>query len=234
MDVSHLRFYAEPFTAAESSWPADVRRRMKQRSQQTVMKRLGWWRMPVFAWHFAKAHKFTKSLDLSELRARGLDNDTFIHTQLEYLAFFIAIKNIVGSERAVEIAREVMEASAYEPMLLCLPPADDVRATGQPFEVMTEYMRAMPAAGEQGGSHVMSVTEDSPNAFEFDVMWCVWLELAKLAGVPEACIPNCHADDLVFPDYFGDLDISYKRTKTLACGGDCCDFRFERGCSKAQ
>ena len=32
----------------------------------------------------------------------------------------------------------------------------------------------------------------------------------------------------VFRDYFKDLGIEYKRTQTLACGGTCCDFRFER------
>jgi hypothetical protein len=93
---------------------------------------------------------------------------------------------------------------------------------------MSEYMRAMPDASEAGGSHRMEIVEDSGDAFQFDVSWCVWLELARAAGVPEACIPNCHADQLVFPEYFDALGIRYERTQTLACGGTCCDFRFER------
>lgn len=228
MKVSDLRFYGEPFTDAEGSWPADVRKRMKRRSNAVVMRRLGLWRMPGFVWRFARAHKRMRALDLTELRERGLTNQRFIDTQLEYLAFFTALKELVGSEEAVAIAREVMEESAYEPMLLCLPEQDNVRSIGEPFEVMADYMRAMPGAGLKGGSHVMDVSEDSGTAFQFDVKWCVWLELARKAGVPEACIPNCHADDLVFPEYFDALGIEYRRTQTLACGGTCCDFRFEK------
>ena len=85
----------------------------------------------------------------------------------------------------------------------------------------------MPPACAAGGCHEMAVTEDNERAFQFDVSWCVWLELARAMGIPEACIPNCHADDLVFPDYFGALGIRYQRTQTLASGGSCCDFRFE-------
>ena len=65
-------------------------------------------------------------------------------------------------------------------------------------------------------------------AFQFDVSWCVWLELARLMDVPEACIPNCYADDLVFPEYFAQFGIRYRRTGTLAMGSSCCDFHFER------
>jgi len=234
MKVSDLRFYARPFSDAESSWPDDVRRRMKKRAQRAVMKRLGFWNMPRFAYHFARAHKQTQAMDLSEFRARGLTNQRFIDTQLEYLAFFMALKRLVGTERAIEIAKEVMDASSHEPMLLCLPEPDNVRAIGNPFEVMTKYMSAMPDASAEGGSHTMEITEDSEDAFQFDVSWCVWLELARAAEVPEACIPNCHADDLVFPEYFDALGIRYHSTQTLACGGTCCDFRFERQAPSTQ
>jgi hypothetical protein len=228
MKVSDLRFYGQPFTDAEGSWPDDVRRRMKRRSQKVVIRRLGLWRMPSFFWKFRRAHKRMRSLDLTPFRERGLTNQRFIDTQLEYLAFFIAVQELVGREEAVSISREVMQESAYEPMLLCLPEQEDVRAIGEPFDVMAEYLRAMPDAGLRGGSHEMDVHEDSSAAFQFNVRWCVWLELARAAGVPQACIANCHADDLVFPDYFDALGIKYRRTQTLACGGTCCDFRFER------
>jgi len=228
MKVSDLRFYGEPFTDAEASWPPDVRKRMKKRANDVVFRRLGIWRMPGFLWRFGRAHKRMKALDLTKFRERGLTNQQFIDTQLEYLSFFTALKELMGIEAAVDISREVMVASAHEPMMLCLPEKENVRSVGDPFEVMAEYMRAMPDAGARGGSHEMQVSEDSATAFQFDVKWCVWLELARTAGVPEACIANCHADDLVFPEYFHELGIRYQRTQTLACGGTCCDFRFEK------
>jgi hypothetical protein len=228
MKVSELRFYGRPFTEAEGSWPDDVRRRMKRRSQAVVRRRLGLTRMLSFGWRFLRASRLMRSLDLSPLRARGLSDARFISTQLEYLAFFTALKALVGAEQAVDIAREVMQQASYEPMWLCMPEQEHVRLIGDPFAVMAEYMRAMPDAARLGGSHQLDITEDSADAFQFDVTWCVWLELARLAGVPEACIPNCYADDLVFPDYFEGLGMRYQRTQTLACGGSCCDFRFER------
>ena len=228
MKISDLRFYGRPFSEAESSWPDDVRARMQKRSKAVVLRRLGWWRMPGFAFRFARAHRRTRQIDLTPFRERGLDDQRFIDTQLEYLAFFIALQEMVGTEEAIDISKDVMDAASHEPMLLCLPEPDNVRAIGDPFEVFAEYFRAMPQASREGGCHELELTEDTDDAVQFDVSWCVWLELARAADVPEACIPNCHADQLVFPDYFGDLGIEYKRTNTLACGGGCCDFRFER------
>jgi len=46
--------------------------------------------------------------------------------------------------------------------------------------------------------------------------------------VPEACLANCYADDLVYPDYFKSLGIKYSREGTLAQGKKCCDIRFEK------
>ena len=228
MNVSDLRFYAQPFSDAESSWPDDVRRVMRRRSKRVVRRRLGLLRMVPFAFRYMRARRRTRQIDLAPFRQRGLNNQLFIDTQLNFLAFFIALQEMLGTDEAVDLCREVMEEAAYEPMLLCLPKQDNVRAVGQPFEVMSEFLRAFPEASARGGSHLMHIVEDSDEAFQFDVSWCVWLELARAAGVPEACMANCHADDLVFPDYFNDLGIRYRRTQTLACGGTCCDFRFER------
>lgn len=231
MELSALRFYGRPFSEAESSWPAPVRRRMKRRSFAVVFKRLRLGQLLRFGGRFAKAKAEVQRIDLAPFRERGLTDQRFIDTQLEYLAFFIALRDLVGVEEAVDICRQVMEEASYEPMLLCLPEPEAVRALGDPFEVMSAYLRAMPAASAAGGCHAMAVVEESAEAFQFDVSWCVWLELARAAGAPEACIPNCHADQLVFPDYFSALGMRYRRTQTLACGGTCCDFRFERGTS---
>ncbi len=127
-----------------------------------------------------------------------------------------------------------MDKTAREALLLCLPQPDRVRALHQtPFEVMRTYMRAMPSACQAGGCHQMDIAEDTPDAFQFNVTWCVWLELARAMEVPEACIPNCYSDDLVFPEYFSAMDITYRRTQTLASGGRCCDFRFEKNKTNA-
>ena len=42
-------------------------------------------------------------------------------------------------------------------------------------------------------------------------------------NVPEACIPNCYADDLYYPDYFRKFDIKYSRKVTPVRGHNSCD-----------
>ena len=230
MKVETLRFYGRPFSDAEGSWPEDVRRRMSQKARTIVAGRLSPFQQLWFLWRFICAWRRARGIDLTKFRKRGLNNERFIKTQLTYLACFVALRDVTNTERAIEIANDVMENTAREPLLLCLPPQDDVRAAGAPFEVFRQYLRAIPAAARTGGCHEMEISEDTPDTFQFDVTWCVWLELARAMGVPEACLPNCYSDDLVFPDYFGALGIKYKRTQTLAGGGRCCDFRFERSC----
>ena len=228
MDVQDLRFYGRPFSDAEGSWPKAVKRRMNRKAMRVVAGHLGSLQRLRFLWRFFLARRRARGIDLTGFRKRGLNNERFINTQLNYLALFVTLQDITNTERAIEIAKDVMEKTAREPLLLCLPPQEDVRATGAPFEVFRQYLRAMPAAACSGGCHEIRISEDTPETFQLDVTWCVWLELARAMRVPEACLPNCYSDDLVFPDYFGDLGIKYKRTQTLAGGGRCCDFRFER------
>lgn len=42
-------------------------------------------------------------------------------------------------------------------------------------------------------------------------------------GCPELCLLFCGVDDVT---YGGLHKLGFSRTKTLGCGGDCCDFRF--------
>lgn len=228
MQVSDLRFYGRPFSEAEASWPPDVRARMQRGAKRVIQEHLGFWGSLRFGWHFLRARGKAKRIDLSPFRERGLDNETFIKTQLDYLAFFTALTKVVGSERAVEVAKAVMDRTAREALLLCLPEQERVRECGEPFAVIKDYLRAMPDAACAGGCHRMEIAEDGDDAFQFNVTWCVWLELARAMDVPEACIPNCYSDDLVFPEYFDALGIHYHRTQTLAMGGSHCDFRFEK------
>ena len=227
--VSELRNYGAAFSDAEGAWSPDVKRRMRTRGRKAMMAPLRPLERLRFAIAFVAARRRARKIDLADLRAKGMTNEAFLAQQLEYLAAFAALARTVGSERAVEVMKHVMDESAREPLLECLPEPDDVRRAGDdPLTVMREYLRVAPMAAQRAGCNAMRIAEDSEDAFQFDVTWCIWLELARRMGVPEACIPNCYADDLVFPEYFAALGIRYRRTETLACGGTRCDFRFER------
>ena len=86
----------------------------------------------------------------------------------------------------------------------------------------------MPEAGRAAGCQDITLREGE-HEFGFDVTRCVWLELAREMGVPEATLGACYSDDIAFPEYFRSLGMTYTRTGTLAGGARCCDFRFRRG-----
>ncbi len=227
MDVSTLRNYGVAFSDAESSWSAELKARMRRDARRVVLRHLSGWQRLRLIIAFVRHRRRARALDLSDLRARGLTNAGFVDQQLEYLTLFAALAEVLGSERAVEVMDAVMVETAHEPLLQVLPEPDRVRALGDPLDVFRRYLAVAPEAACAAGSQTLSIT-DEPDAIAMDVTWCVWLELARRVGVPEACLPNCTADELVFPEYFAALGIRYSRTGTLAGGASCCDFRFER------
>lgn len=227
MDVTSLRHYGKAFSDAESAWSTELKAKLRRVGMAVVMKNLSLIERFRFFWAFLWAKRRAAALDLSELAARGMDNRTFLNQQLEYLAMFAALSEVVGESRAMQITLALMDATAREPLLLCLPDPDEVRRLGNPMEVFRDYFRSAPETAHRAGCNELEIVEDAPGVFQFNVTWCVWLWLAERMGVPKACIPNCYSDDLAFPAYFSGLGIEYRRCGTLANGQSCCDFRFQ-------
>jgi hypothetical protein len=69
---------------------------------------------------------------------------------------------------------------------------------------------------------------ETGKAIGINVTYCAFCEIPRLCGIVEACEPGCYSDEVVFPGHLEPLGIRFLRTKTLARGGDCCDFRWER------
>lgn len=228
MRVEDLAQYNKGFSEAEGSWTPETKAKMKREGMRVILSHIPWLARPRFLALFVQGKRKAGALELEDLRARGLSHEGFLRQQLEYLAVFWALAHLYDTERAVAIMKEVMDVSAREPLLACLPRPENVRAVGEPIEVFRDYFRVVPEAAERAGCNEITVSEDEPGIIEFRVSWCVWLELAERMGIPQACQPNCYSDDLVFPEYFAELGIEYGRTQTLACGGTCCDFRFQR------
>ncbi len=67
---------------------------------------------------------------------------------------------------------------------------------------------------------------------QFTVTKCLWYDTCKDLGCPEICELFCNGDDT----RFGSMKkITFKRSKTLGKGGDCCDFHFinnQKSCSQ--
>ena len=59
--------------------------------------------------------------------------------------------------------------------------------------------------------------------FGADIYCCLWHTACVEHGCPELCPLFCEVDNVT---YGGLHKLGFARTKTLGCGGDCCDFRF--------
>lgn len=64
----------------------------------------------------------------------------------------------------------------------------------------------------------------------FDCHRCIYVEVTTLLGCPDLCCAFCENDYITY----GALEpkVKFVRTKTLAEGGDCCDFRLLNGKKK--
>ena len=68
-----------------------------------------------------------------------------------------------------------------------------------------------------------SVLYDTPGSeVKFDMTACPYFETCKKLGCPEIAPIFCRSDDICYGHMHRKL--IWNRTKTLARGGDCCDF----------
>jgi hypothetical protein len=76
------------------------------------------------------------------------------------------------------------------------------------------------------------MVEDTPTSIAFNMRRCFYLDVLTAYHAPELTAHYCHLDDVAF----GALPpcISWERTTTLGCGGDCCDFRWSAVASHQQ
>ena len=64
--------------------------------------------------------------------------------------------------------------------------------------------------------------ETPASRVKFDMTACPYLETCRKIGCPEIAFTFCHTDDICYGHMHEKL--KWNRSKTLARGGDCCDF----------
>ena len=228
MEIEKVKGYGLAMSDLEGAWDPAFKAKLKKTSQKIILKQLSFLqKLQLFYW-FGKEKRKAMGLKLSDIYAKGMRNKSFINQQLEYIAMFSALVKTLDKERALSIMYSVMDATAAEAMLQSSPEASVIKSFGDPMTFCSRYFEVLPEVSKKAGCHEMSISENSSDCFQFEVHYCVWLELAKKMDIPEACIPNCYADDVAYPAYFEQFGIKFSRRQTLAKGGSCCDFRFER------
>ena len=228
MDFHELKNYGKPLSDLTTIAQKEKQKQINAISFKVIKDNLG---LLTTIRHLVATLMETRRLskiDLTEIRQRGLTNKAFIKSQIEFAAAYSALGRMIGREKTLAIFNAIMEQIAPIAFPIILPTADEFRSCGDAWEAWKAYMAAMAEADQQAGCHVIDIVENSEDAFQMNCTYCAWYEIPKTFGLKEACLPSCYGDDVYFPEACRELGIEFKRTNTLARGGDCCDFRFER------
>ena len=229
MRVEELKNYGKPYSETMVNLPRPVQNLIKKESSRVVRRHLGLLgslRLLILARR--ERHRL-KEVDLTSVREKGLTSELFIDRTIQNTALFSALTQIVGTERAGAIYYEIMDKVSKLMNEAILPSVGELKGMESDFKAFRDYLMAFFSAEKGAGLHDFEVAEDSERAVALNVSYCAFCEIPRLCGIVEACDPSCYSDEVFFPGYLEPLGIRFIRTKTLARGGDCCDFRFEKG-----
>jgi hypothetical protein len=163
-----------------------------------------------------------------ESSEKGVTIERFITKEIDRLAFISALSRILGTEKALQISREVLEVTAPQFFAEMLPSGEEFMKFDDPFDAFRQYILTMAEADEKTGFRLGRIAENTNDAIQTDVTYCAFHEIAKQLGMEEACLPHCYAHDVGFKASFEGSEIAFNMTSTLLEGASCCDLRYER------
>lgn len=123
-----------------------------------------------------------------------------------------ALRRVRNGDVALRIARAAVIAGGGRFLSLMIPRLPSGDAAGALAD------RFFNAEGETAA--------EADRAFTFTVHRCRFVELLAAAEASHLAPLFCEVDAVHFAR--ADVPVRLTRTKTLATGGDCCDFRFDR------
>jgi hypothetical protein len=128
-----------------------------------------------------------------------------------------AFQHAIGTERANEIAREVIMELARK----------DGERWAQQFGTDLVAMAQVVSVWADGGSLDIEPVDRSAERLDFNVVRCQYAEFYKELGLPElGYLFHCNRDFGMVEGFSPGLAL--KRTQTIMQGANHCDFRFVR------
>ncbi|MBW2160195.1 MAG: L-2-amino-thiazoline-4-carboxylic acid hydrolase [Deltaproteobacteria bacterium] len=228
MQTRELKNYGKSYAEMLPCLPRAVRKRIHRAASRKIRRRLGIWgslRLLVVA---RRRERQFQAVDLTPVRERGLVSEDFIREMIRNAALFSAMEERVGQGEARAVFHEIMDEVSRPMNEAILPSAEALGDDEDACQAFRDYFLAFFEAEKRDGLHAYEVVEDSEKAIAINVTYCAFCEIPRLLGVVEACDPSCYSDEVFFPGYLEPMGLRFARTKTLARGGDCCDFRFEK------
>ncbi len=231
MHVQDLKNYGKPLNETAMRPSLGLKLRIVKDALIVLLTNLG----PVGALRVmagtSREGKRMAKVDLSLVREKGCTDEDFIKAITQGAAFFSAIKEVAGLDKAMEINRKIMDRVAVPMNLAVLPPAEDIekfREGEGAFSAFRQYVKALWEADSKAGIHHFDMVENSDDALAVNVTYCAYCKIPELLGVIDSCESACYSDDVFFPGFLEPLGIRFVRTQSLGRRGELCDFRFER------
>jgi hypothetical protein len=228
MKLEELKHYGRPYSEIMEEIAGPMKKLIGREAFGTVRRHLGLLGSLRLMMLARREKKRLENVDLTPVRQKGLASEVFIQQRVEDVAMFSAMARIAGKDKALAIQLEIMDKVARPIQEMLNPPVAQLREMEDPFKAWRDYWTAFWLAEKNAGLHDYEIAEDSDEAFVVNAKYCAFCEIPRLCGIVEACEPSCYADEVFYPGYMEPLGIRFVRTKTLAKGGDCCDFRFEK------
>ena len=228
MKVQELKNFGRSYAETMPHLPPSVDKLIKKASSKVIRAHvglLGSLRLLILA---RGEEKRFRVADLASVKERGLASEPFIRLMIRNTALFSAMTKMAGPEEARTVFCEIMDNVSCPMNAAILPSVEELGEIGDAFQAFRDYLLAFFEAEKQDGLHDYDLAEDSDQAVAINVKYCAFCEIPRLCGIIEACDPSCYGDEVFFPGYLEPHGIRFVRTKTLARGGDCCDFRFEK------
>lgn len=157
MKVEELKGYGMAVSEFEEMWSPEFRKKIKNTAQRIIFRHLSLIQKIRLFQLYLREKKRGSAIDLSDLRAKGLNSEKFIAQQLDYLAMFSALSMILGIPKTLEIMYKVMDATAEEAMFQNTPTLEEITSFGNNFETFRNYFAPLPEASRRAGCHELKL-----------------------------------------------------------------------------
>lgn len=232
MQIKELKNYGVEMNLMFQKIPAnhpEVVKEAKKTAITIIRKRIG---VPKMLSMFMIIRKEGRRISRITFPMAGhLDQKTAEMLQKSFsgkTAMFCALAKVTNNRRAMEIMKEVTDATAYSSAMTELPKPRDFIACGDEFVAFKEYILEMFRVSKKAGIHDYVIHENTEDCLEFDITYCAIHEYMKKIAPKEACMANCYGDDILFPKLCPQIGTCFKRKGNMADGYSCCNTRYER------
>lgn len=143
-------------------------------------------------------------------------------------ALFSAIADKRGRKFAAEFMKNMMQKVALVSMPALYQLPEMLKCKGDVFDNFKKMNRALFTTTDKMGTWKHNGFHETEDLLEFKVTTCANIELFEAIECPELNTLGCDHDLAGYPLIEEAVQCDFRRSCTLAKGGDCCHFQFYR------